>query len=320
MTTAVVVTFNAARTIRSCLESLGGLRVIVLDNASQDGTADLVESLALPTVQLVRRDSNAGLSVAVNEGIALAGDDDVLILNPDVVVEPGAVALLSLYLHEHPEVGIVAPALRYPNGDPQLSVRRFPTIATHLARRTPFGRTRRGIKALEEHLYHWGVGADRRVDWALGAALLVRREALRTIKGMDPRYFLYAEDTDLCWRAWQQGWEVHLEPQAVVVHEYQRMSSGGNRTALKHHLISLAKLYAQHPGMLVGRSPVAATVSKNAKTDRPAVVPAAVTPPAPPQRLPLATAVVADTAVGQDAVLPDDALADETLVITGLAS
>jgi len=258
MITAIVVTYNSAVFVQRCLEALDGVSTIVVDNASRDGTLNIVRE-RFPDVRLVSRARNGGFAVAVNEGIALAEPDDVLVLNPDVVVQPGSVDTLRAYLGDHPNVGVVAPRLVYPTGATQDSVRTFPSPLTMLARRSPLGRTRPGRALLARHLMeHETALSARPVPWALGASLYVRRDAIRDVGGMDPRMFLYGEDLDWCYRMWQHGWEVHLEPAAEMEHRYERQSRHTldlRDAATRHHWASVIKLFVLHPTLLVGRGP-----------------------------------------------------------------
>jgi GT2 family glycosyltransferase len=173
-----------------------------------------------------------------------------------------SVALLQSYLDAHPRVGIVAPKLRYPDGRTQESVRTFPNPLALLARRSPFGRTALGRGVLDRYLLDdKDLAVPRPIEWAIGAAILVRRQAIREIGGMDERIFLYGEDLDWCIRMWKGGWEVHVEPEAVFEHQYTRLSRRTldlRSAATRHHWASLLKLFAKYPGLLLGRGPAAA--------------------------------------------------------------
>lgn len=256
--TAIVVTYNSAAWIRACLASLAGIRTIVVDNASHDESVSIARA-EFPGVQVIQRASNGGFAVAVNEGCRAAPDDDVLLVNPDLVVPQGCIDLLRVYLEAHPAVGIVAPHLVYPDGSPQASIRTFPSPLTMLARRSPLGRTRIGTRVLRKHLRVDDPPAVAGpVHWALGAAMLVRREAIRDVGGLDERIFLYGEDVDWCVRMWQAGWEVHAEPAAVMEHVYERQSKRTldfRSAATRHHWASVFKLFAIHPSLLMGRGP-----------------------------------------------------------------
>ena len=258
MSWAVVVTYNSARWIRGCLAALAGIPIVVVDNASCDETLPIVRA-EFPAVQVVARAGNGGYAVAVNEGTRTVPEADVLLVNPDLMVRPGSVAALERYLAEHLRVGIVAPRLVYPDGSPQPSIRTYPSPLTMLARRSVFSRTPPGRAILRRHLrLDDPPTVAGPVHWALGAAMLVRRQAIREVGGMDERLFLYGEDVDWCYRMWQAGWEVHVEPSAVMEHVYERQS---RRTldlrspATRHHWASIFKLFALHPSLLLGRGP-----------------------------------------------------------------
>lgn len=260
MTTAVVVTYNSAAWIDRCLASLAGTSTIVVDNASADDTVTRVRQHA--GIRLVVRTRNGGFAVGVNQAAAIVPDEDILLMNPDAVARPGSIARLEEYLAAHPKAGIVVPRLLSPDGSVQTNVRTFPTPLTMLARRTLFGRTAIGRRIHDNHvLAHHLPDVAGPIQSATGAVMLVRREAMRRIGPMDERIFLYGEDWDWCYRMWAAGWEVHLEPAAVMDHEYLRQS---RRTfdlrspAVRHHWASALKLLVIHPGLLVGRMPAGA--------------------------------------------------------------
>ncbi len=258
MTTAIVVTYRSAGWIRECLRSLRGVPTIVVDNAGGDETVAIVRT-EFPDVRVIERATNGGFAVAINEGCRAAPADDILLANPDLVVLPGSVAALQAYLDAHPRVGIVVPRLVYPDGSPQASIRTWPSPLTMLARRSPFGRTRMGERVLRRHLRLDDPPREAGpVHWGLGAAMLVRREAIGAVGGMDERIFLYGEDLDWCYRMWQAGWEVHVEPAAVMEHAYERQSRRTldlRNPATRHHWASIAKLFVIHPPLLLGRGP-----------------------------------------------------------------
>ena len=263
----VVVTHESADDIRSCLRSLRTLtdeatfEIIVVDNASTDGTADIVAS-EFPEVRLVRKRRRDGFSLNCNIGAVAASGRHVLLLNPDTEVFDGFVDNLVGYLENHPEVGAVGPRLVYPDGSPQASARRFPTFAATVVRRTPLRRLFPATAATRRHLMG-DVDLDRAedVDWLLGAAIAIRGEAFRHLAGLDDGYRLYCEDIDLCWRMHDAGWDVRYLPTVTVTHAL------GEHT-LKHfftvrtlwHFRSMARFIRLHgfrrPGRDAVRPPV----------------------------------------------------------------
>ena len=257
--TVVVVTYDSALDIGPCLRALAAERVVVVDNASPDGTADLV-GRDHPEVTLARSPRNVGFARAVNVGIELAPPgDDIVLVNPDAVVGPDTIPRLAEAVTARPEVGIAVPRLRHPDGRTQESVRSFKTVPALLARRTPLARTTWGRRQHAAHVGAAHVDAAGPVDWAIGALLYVRRDALEQVGPMDERFFLYEEDLDWCARMWAAGWEVRYHPEIEAVHGYRRAS---RRTwdlrvpATRHHWRSILRLAAKHPRIvLLGRSP-----------------------------------------------------------------
>lgn len=256
--TVVVVTHQHAAEIPRCLAALRGERVVLVDNASTDATADVVAA-GFPWVELVRSPRNRGFAAGVNLGLARAGRDDVVLVNPDAVVGPDTLDRLAQVLEEHPTVGVVAPRLRNPDGSVQESARSFKTVPSLLARRTPLGRLRWGRAVLARHLGPSAADEPTEVDWALGALLVVRRAALDEVGPLDERFFLYEEDVDWCLRMWQAGWGVLYVPAVEVEHGYRRASRHTwdlRRPATRHHWASVLRLTLKHPGVvLLARRP-----------------------------------------------------------------
>jgi exopolysaccharide biosynthesis polyprenyl glycosylphosphotransferase len=221
--TAVVVTHESRQEIEACLRSLRAaaeevdLEVIVVDNASTDGTPELVAE-AFPEVRLIRKARRGGFAENCNIGAVAAAGRHLLMLNPDARLRPGAARALVRHLERHPDVGVVGPRLVYPDGRPQAGARRFPTVRATLVRRTPLRLVLRNSAAERDHLAQSDTVVECDVDWMLGAAVLIRGEAFRELDGFDDGYRLYCEDIDLCWRLHQLGWRVRYAPGIVVEH------------------------------------------------------------------------------------------------------
>jgi len=246
----VIVTYHSARVIRACLESLaaevtaGLAEVIVVDNASADDSVEIVRR-DFPWAILAPQDENLGYSKGVNLGIQRACGRFLLILNPDTVVRRGALRRLIEFIEKTPDAGIVGPKLVFHDGSVQLSCRRFYTFRVLLLRRTPLGRIFPNARAVREHLMlEFDHNATREVDWVLGAAMFVRREAIDNVGMMDERFFLYFEDVDWCYRMKQRGLKVYYLADAVIEHGYKRESAQAvmNRS-FAAHLVSLFRYY-----------------------------------------------------------------------------
>ncbi len=217
---AVVVSYNARGHLLDCLRSLraeGVSQVVVVDNASSDGSAEAVREFD-PEVVVVETGANLGFGTAANRGVELVAGDYVLILNPDAVVEPGATKVLAEALDRDATLAVVGPRVENPDGTLYPSARRFPDLWV-AAGHAFLGVVRPENRFTREYRM---TDADRSrphfVDWVSGTCMLVRRSAFAGLGGFDEAYFMYVEDVDLCWRAWRAGWRVGYEPGARVVH------------------------------------------------------------------------------------------------------
>jgi glycosyltransferase involved in cell wall biosynthesis/GT2 family glycosyltransferase len=261
--TASVVSTGEAERLRPCIDALRaqdlgeGLQIVVVCNRPGDGSAELVRE-AFPDVVVVEQPEQRGFAENHNTGLAAAPSRFGLVLNPDVLVEPGAVQALLDLMAERPACGVAVPLLVYPSGEPQPSARRFPEPIGTAVRRTPL---RRFIDrhAVGDH-YLPPPDAPRPIHWALGACLLVRRSAWDDLGGFDEGYTrLYIEDIDLQWRMWQEGWEVWQTPAAVARHEHQAAT---DETFLTRrtlwHLEGMARFARKNPAMLGGLVPALA--------------------------------------------------------------
>jgi GT2 family glycosyltransferase len=222
----VIVSYNTVALLRDCLASLRGCRLplatVVVDNGSRDGSPAMVRA-EFPEVQLIEAGRNAGFAGGTNIGLAAlaALPPYVLILNPDTVVQPGAIEALAAFLDAHPRVGLVGPRLLNPDGSHQAGAFRFPTLLMTALDLFPPG------EVLPGRLYgSWwhgrypqdGGDAPFPIDHPLGACMLVRREVLETLGSMDASYFMYSEEVEWCWRIKRAGWAIWQEPAARVVH------------------------------------------------------------------------------------------------------
>jgi N-acetylglucosaminyl-diphospho-decaprenol L-rhamnosyltransferase len=176
-------------------------------------------------VRVLENPQPLGFAANANRGIAATDGDWVVLVNPDAVPAPDAVETLRAFAERRPRCGIAGPRMLYPDGSWQPSRRRFPTVAGTLARRTPLRMLLRPFERQREHyLLDERPSEPVQADWMLGAFLLLRRAMLDELGGFDPRFRLYGEDIDLCYRAAQAGWERWYVPAAVVHHAYDRAS------------------------------------------------------------------------------------------------
>jgi len=215
---------------------------VVVNN---DRVADLssVRALERPEVRTLQNATNVGFGAAANLGFKESKGEFLLLLNPDVVVRPGAVEALLETMQSRPGAGIVLPQLRNPDDSLQYSCRQFYSWKTLWMRRGPWCQRLTSHPTVRQHLMQeWNHASVAEVDWGLGAAMLVRKRALPAAQLFDERFFLYFEDVDLCLRLHRAGWKVLYNPAAVMTHEHRRDSAqAGASLAKLHHLGSLMR-------------------------------------------------------------------------------
>lgn len=246
----IIVTYNSGDTVMRCLDSLAAhppsaaFETIVIDNASSDGTPERVRQRS-PAVCVIANTANRGYSKGVNQGIRASSGRYCLVLNPDIEVTAGSVDALVSFMDGHARAALAGAKLVWPDGRVQPSCRAFYTIRALVLRRTFLGRLFPRARALRAHLMSdYDHETARRVDWVLGACMMVRREALERVGPMDERFFLYFEDTDWCYRMQQHGWEVWYVPDSVMIHRWERSSAGSILgKPFVNHLLSMLRYY-----------------------------------------------------------------------------
>ncbi len=253
----VIVHYNTSSDLRTCLESIfanpprQSFRVTVVDNASTDPGLVAVRA-QFTGVNWLLNSQNSGYAKGCNQGMAAHQAHHYLVLNPDIVVLPGALDSLLNFASAHPRAGIIGPQLLNDDGTIQDSCRRFYTLMTLLLRRTFLGKLFPHSGTVRAHLMgDFDHLTSRPVDWVLGGCLLVSQDALARTGPMDERFFLYFEDVDWCYRIWQAGYEVVYSPEARFQHRHRRSSAQGRfNRSFWLHLGSLISFYEKW-GLLV---------------------------------------------------------------------
>jgi GT2 family glycosyltransferase len=255
----VILNYNTLEHLRACLHALQvegstalgggpiGAEVIVVDNASTDGSADMVFS-EFPWVQLIRSPRNGGFAVGNNLALRRCSGANVLLLNPDTLMPPGGIARLLDVLRDHPEAGVIGPRLLKPDGSMHLACRRsFPTPSVAFYRLS-------GLSRLFPNSPRFGrynmtfVNPDRaiEVDSVCGACLLVRRAVIQQVGLLDERFFMYGEDLDWCLRARMKAWTVRYEPEVVVQHQHGGSSRKRAVRTTYHFFRAMDLFYRKH--------------------------------------------------------------------------
>jgi hypothetical protein len=222
--TIIIVSWNTREILRHCLRSVyenaGAVdfQVIVVDNASADGSAEMVAK-DFPQVQLIANPDNRGFAAANNQGMALARGRYILLLNSDTIVLDKAIEKTAAFAAEHPKAAVVGCRVLNADHTIQNSCFMFPSALNLLLSFTY------GYKLFpksrfwgREQMTHWDRSDARAVDVISGCFMLVRREAIEQVGRMDEAFFMYAEETDWCYRFRQAGWTVMFVPSASIIH------------------------------------------------------------------------------------------------------
>jgi GT2 family glycosyltransferase len=220
----VILSWNDKRYLEECLASLSqaptsrSTEIIVVDNASTDGSPELVKA-AFPAVKLIKNPENLGFSNGNNVGIRASAGKYICLLNSDIKVLGGCLDTLADYMDHHPDIGMIGPKILNSDMTHQSSCRRFPTLwnnwceVSALARAFPASRLFSG-----EHMFYFKGDRRAEVDVLVGCFWMVRRAAVDEFGLLDDGFFMFAEDLDWCKRCWRAGWRVVFLPAAQAIH------------------------------------------------------------------------------------------------------
>ena len=237
----VIVSWNVRALLRRCLQSVLAeakpgpgdavfqigdwhVEILVVDNASADGSAEMVRTQFLD-VHLIANSDNQGFTAGNNQGLSRARGRYLLLLNPDTEVVDDALAVMLRYAEANAEIGALGAKLLNPDGSIQSSRRRFPTFSTALVESTVVQEWCKENRILRRY-YMTDTDDDeiQQVDWVVGACLLVRRQAYEQVGGLDEGFFMYSEELDWCRRIKVAGWRIVYLPTAAVIHHEGKSS------------------------------------------------------------------------------------------------
>jgi GT2 family glycosyltransferase len=224
MVSVIIVSWNARKYLMQCLASLSDqagrypMEIIVVDNASSDGSPDAVAD-SYPNVRLIRNSENLGFAKANNIGVSASTGTYLCLVNSDVRVLPDCINRLVEYCEEHPDAGMVGPRIIGRDGKLQRSCRGFPNLWNMFCRALALDRVFPRNKIFTGYsLSYWAQDCLRPVDILTGCFWLLRREALSQVGLLDENFFMYAEDMDWCKRFWAHNWPVVFIPAAEAIH------------------------------------------------------------------------------------------------------
>jgi hypothetical protein len=263
----VIVSYRTREVLRDCLHSVQrhgvpGMTVIVVDNDSRDGSAEMV-CHEFPGVRLVQNATNAGFAVANNRGIDQSDGEYVLLLNSDTVVLPGAPAAMVEFLEAHPDAGAAGCRLLSPDGTIQASAGRDakPGLIRLFLRLTGLSRlltdgARRSLRRIISATVVNALGScldsyvqdlsPMEVETVSATCLLLRQKAMAEVGRLDERFFMYLEDLDYCLRLRRAGWKLYYLPGVQIIHLGEKSSGGRMRRYSIHAYRSLFYFYHKH--------------------------------------------------------------------------
>lgn len=249
----IIVNFNTGKFVTRCLDFIeknppsGSYEIFVVDNNSADNSVQLIRE-HYPGVHLIRNSANFGFSYANNQAIGRSRGRYILILNPDTVVTRSALDELIDFMDSHPEAGVGGAKILNFDGSIQYSCRRFPTVLNvFFGRQSVFMKFLPSNRISEQYLMmNEDYSKDIEVDWVFGAAMILRRKALMEVGIFDEHYFIFVEDTDLCYRMRSKGWKVFFISNATVFHHLAVTRERFWKTTMLNHNLGMFKFFKKH--------------------------------------------------------------------------
>jgi N-acetylglucosaminyl-diphospho-decaprenol L-rhamnosyltransferase len=248
----VVVTHDSRDAALACLDALArdadhrSWQVVVIDNASMDGTAEALRS-AHPWAQVVRNETGRGFAGAVNQGFSLTDAPAVAVLTASTVVPAGALPRLRAVLLSEERVAAVAPLIRFPDGRVQRHGLFRPRPYTALVVLLGLARFRPFAREAERYYGPHEPGPPLGVEQVSGACIVIRRDAFEDVGAFDAeRFFLYCEDVDWCLRARERGWKILFVPEVAATRRKAATSASASRRSIRTYYRSLRAFYAKH--------------------------------------------------------------------------
>lgn len=246
----VIVNYNAGEYLERCVATLlassgdASLEVVVVDNASQDGSARAA-AMAHPEIHLIENPDNRGFGAGANIGIRATSAPFILVINPDAEIWAGTLGGFVKLARERPGAGAIGPLIRNADGTLYPTGRAVPSLVTAAGHAlvgplVPKNRFSRAYRMAD-----WDRGSEREVEWISGSCMLLRRKALDEIGLFDERFFLYAEEVDLFKRLRDAGWSVLFTPELEIVHE-GGVSIGRSRKMNLQHSKSVYLYFEKH--------------------------------------------------------------------------
>lgn len=227
----IIVNWNTLKVTSDCIQSLidikeiSPIEIIIIDNASHDGSVEALRN-QFPSIKIIANETNVGFAAGCNQGLEQASGKYLLLLNSDTTANGESLKGMMDFLKNHPKVGAVGCRLLYADGTVQSSHGNFPTPSEFLLHQSLLAilikRFFSRLKNFFPHIKH--NQKPYKVDWLMGACIMMPREIYRKVGGFDPDYFMYCEDADWCFRLAKEGYSIYHLPQYSIFHYHQQSS------------------------------------------------------------------------------------------------
>lgn len=256
LVTVIIVSWNCKEALFRCLDSISRekmpeIKIIVVDNASEDGT-QTEGPQKYPHVIFLNQIHNLGFAKANNLAAASTDSKYLFVLNPDTIVQEGCLKTLIKFMSERSDCGLASPLLLNDNKEIIESTFRFPSLwnywTEHSMLLVLFEKIRFSKKQLL--IQNQMMLPAKEIEWATGAAFVVRREALGNERLFDEQFFMYSEDADLCKRLANKKWKRYLVPAACVIHSHRASSSKARARTIFHLFNSMFLYFKKHMGFI----------------------------------------------------------------------
>lgn len=252
-----IVSWNTKDLLDQCLHSINETRVgfsfdtIVVDNASADGSADMVAS-KYPNVNLLRNRINVGFAAGCNLAYKHSNSRYFILLNSDTIVLDNALGKLVKFMDTHPDAGVAGCKLLNRDGSLQRSCSCYPGVLTELFDALFLSKLFPNSRLFSRYsMSFWDFNETREVDFAGGSCLIIRREAIEQVGLLDEGYFMYTEEADWCYRFWLEGWKIFYYPDAKIIHLGGQSSKKYGNDILVHLYSSKNRFIKKHKGVLL---------------------------------------------------------------------
>lgn len=219
----IIVNWNTKQHLLNCLDSLSNSNyytqeIIVVDNASSDGSIDAVTS-RFPTTKIIENNENLGFSKANNIGIWQSTGRYICLINSDVIVLDRCIEKLMEFMDKNPSIGLAGPRILNPDSSLQVTCRHFPSVWNNLCQALGLNKIfPKSSFFTEPFMKYWAHDEVRKVDVISGCFWMVRREAINEVGLLDEDFFIYGEDIDWCKRFHNAGWDIVFYPEAEAIH------------------------------------------------------------------------------------------------------